>query len=237
MKRSFEVGDRQVGPLNIVAVGFVDRHQVGKLQNALLDALQLIAGAGQHEDAEHVHHVGHHGLGLADAHGFHQHHVVPGGFADQHRFPGHAGDPAQRGAGGRWSHERLRVDRQACHACLVTQDRSAGARTGGIDRQHGDPVAGGGQVDSQLVDKRALTHARHAGDADSMRPAGVGHQPGQYLACHRAVFGTAAFDQGDRAAEYRPVARPGALYVALDVPHRSHRSPNLVAAETVPGGN
>ena len=60
-----------------VAVGLVDRDHVGDLQDALLDALELVAGAGQGQEQERVDHPGDRDLRLADADGLDEHDVVP----------------------------------------------------------------------------------------------------------------------------------------------------------------
>ena len=69
VQRAAVFGRRQIGALDIVAVGLVDRDHVGELDQALLDALQLVAGAGQHQREEEVGHVVDRRLGLADADG------------------------------------------------------------------------------------------------------------------------------------------------------------------------
>ena len=100
MERGGVVGRRGGGPGTVVTVGLVDRHQVGELEDALLDALQLVAGARQHEHQEEVDHVGDDRLGLPDADGLDQHHVEAGGLDHDHGLPRRAGDPAERAA--RW---------------------------------------------------------------------------------------------------------------------------------------
>ena len=79
-----------------VAVGLVDRDGVGELEDALLDALQLVAGAGQREHEEEVDHVGDGGLALADADGLDEHDVEAGGLAEEHRLARAARDAAGR---------------------------------------------------------------------------------------------------------------------------------------------
>ena len=76
-QRAGQLPGRGPGLLLAVAVGLVDRDHVGDLEDALLDALELVAGAGQGEEQERVDHPGDGDLGLADADGLDQHHVVP----------------------------------------------------------------------------------------------------------------------------------------------------------------
>jgi hypothetical protein len=74
----------------------VDRERVGDLDDALLDALKLVARARQHEHEEEVDHRRHGHLGLADADGLDDDHVVARGLADEHRFARAARDAAER---------------------------------------------------------------------------------------------------------------------------------------------
>jgi hypothetical protein len=81
MQRAAIFGRGKIGPFDVVAVGLVDRDHVGEFDQTLLDALQLVAGARQHQRQEEIGHVAYRGLGLPDADGFHQHHVKPRGLA------------------------------------------------------------------------------------------------------------------------------------------------------------
>ena len=56
-QRAGELAGGGAGLLLAVAVGLVDRDHVGDLEDALLDALQLVAGAGQGEEQERVDHA------------------------------------------------------------------------------------------------------------------------------------------------------------------------------------
>jgi hypothetical protein len=86
----------EFGPLDVVAIGLVDRHHIGELEDTLLDALQVVTCAAEHQHQEAVDHPGHHRLGLTDTHRLHQDHVEPGRLADQDRLPGRTRHPAQR---------------------------------------------------------------------------------------------------------------------------------------------
>ena len=70
--------------------------RVGQLEHALLDALQLVAGAGQHEHQEEVDHVGDGRLALADPDGLDEHDVEAGRLAQEHRLARAARDAARR---------------------------------------------------------------------------------------------------------------------------------------------
>jgi len=76
-----------------VAVGFVDDDEIGELDDALLDPLQIIAAAGRQQQQEDVDHVGDRGLRLANADGLDDHHIETRGFDEEDRLarpPGHA---------------------------------------------------------------------------------------------------------------------------------------------------
>ena len=96
MQRAAIFGRREIGALDVVAVGLVDRDHVGEFDQALLDALQFVAGARQHQRQEEIGHVADRGLGLADADGLDQHHVEAGRLAQQHRLAGFGRDAAER---------------------------------------------------------------------------------------------------------------------------------------------
>ncbi len=135
-------GARLLRPVRMAAVvRLVHRDDVGELEDALLDALELVAGAGQGEEEEGVDHPGHGRLRLADADGLDEHDVVARVLEDEHRLGGRAGDAAE-GAGGRRGADVGRgVGRQARHPGLVAEHGAARAQRGGVDREHADPVA------------------------------------------------------------------------------------------------
>ena len=62
------------------------------------------------------------------------------------------------------------------HPRLVAEDRAAGARRGGIDREHRDLVAALDQEHAERVDGGGFADPGRAGDADADRLAGVGQQ-------------------------------------------------------------
>ena len=127
-----------------VLVGLVDRHQVGDLEDAALDALQLVAGARDEQHEEGVDHAGDRHLALPDADGLDEHHVVAGGLEHQHRLAGAAGDAAERAAGRGRAHEGAFVLRQlassascrrgCCRRCARWRGRRRARRRGGRAR-------------------------------------------------------------------------------------------------------
>ena len=91
-----------------IAVGLVDDDEIGELHDPALEPLELVAAAGRHEHEEEVDHRRDLHLRLADADGLDQHDVEAGGLAQQQRFAGAPGDAAERPAGRRRPHERVR---------------------------------------------------------------------------------------------------------------------------------
>src|SRR5439155_1591565 len=74
-----------LGGPHVLAVGLVDGEHVGQLEDALLDALELVPRAREHEDQEEVDHRGNRELGLPDADRLDQHGVVARRLADEER--------------------------------------------------------------------------------------------------------------------------------------------------------
>ena len=159
-----------------IAIGFGDDQEIGDLHDAALDALQFIPAAWHEQQKEHVHHIRHSGLGLADTHRFHQDDVEASRLAEQHRLSGAPGYSAQGFAGGRRADEGIRVARQLFHPRLVTQDRAAGALRGGIDGEDRHAVPLANHVLAERLDESGLADSRHAGDAKADRGAGVGQE-------------------------------------------------------------
>ena len=91
-------GDTRVA--GIVAIGLVDRNDVRQFQDALLDALQLVAGTRDGEHEEGVDHACHGDLGLSDTDGLDEHHVVTSCLHDDHGLACGPGDATQVTAGG-----------------------------------------------------------------------------------------------------------------------------------------
>ena len=88
----------QFGAGDVITVGLVDNDGVSNLENTLFDPLQFIAGTGNLQDQEEIDHGGHGGFGLANADGFNNDHIKPGGLADEHGFPRLPGNTAQTAA-------------------------------------------------------------------------------------------------------------------------------------------
>ena len=108
------------------AVDDRDGARIGKLHDAFLDALEVIAGPCQYDEHEEIDHGANRGLRLADTDGLDKDNVTAGSFAEEHSLTGFSRDTAQSAFGWRWSNEAVRFTRQVLHTCLITKDRAAG---------------------------------------------------------------------------------------------------------------
>ena len=115
-ERGRQLPRRQPRLVAVLAVGLVHRDDVGEFEDALLDPLQRVAGAGEHQHEERVGQVGHRRLRLADADRLHEHDVVAGRLDDDDRLPCRRGDPAERARRRRRTDERAR-DRPPVGPC------------------------------------------------------------------------------------------------------------------------
>ncbi len=228
-QRAGQLAGRGAGVEFVRAVRLVHGDDVGELQDALLDALELVAGAGQGEQQEAVDHARDGGLGLADADGLHQHHVVAGRLHHHHRLAGGTGHPAERARGGRGADERGRVDGELLHPGLVAQDGAARAAGGRVDGEHRDPVAEAGEHGAERLDEGGLAHPRHPGDADPHRVARVRQQLDQQPLGERPVVGPGGLHQGDGPRDVRARAVPHPLDVLFQINRPGHRRQRLTA--------
>ena len=108
-------------------------------------------------------------LGLPDADGLDDHHVVARRLAHEHRLARALRDAAERPARGRGPDERALVLR-ASRSMRVLSPRMLPPVTGldGIDRQHRDAMAlPRSASEPERLDEAALADARRAGDADA----------------------------------------------------------------------
>jgi hypothetical protein len=205
-------------------VGLVHRDDVGDLEDAALDPLQLVAGAGQRQEQERVDHLGDGDLRLPDPDRLDQDDVVPGRLDDDHRLPRGLRDPAERARGRRRPDERVRVDRQPRHPGLVTEDRPAGPCGRRVDGEHRHPRPGRGERHPELVDEGRLPHPGDAADADPPRRPGVRQQLHQQLLGALPVVGAVRLHQRDRPRHGPPVTGQHALDQRRDVDGTAHYS-------------
>jgi len=93
MQRAAIFGAARLARLILSPSALLTANHVGEFDQALLDALQFVAGAGEHQRQEKIGHVTYRGLGLPDPDGFHQHDVKACGLAQQHRLAGFSQQP------------------------------------------------------------------------------------------------------------------------------------------------
>ena len=223
VQRRAILGRGKLGAGDIVAVGLVDRDHVGELDDAFLERLQLVAGAGQRQHQEKIGHVGDRNFRLADADGLDQDHVVARGLAKQHGLARLRRDAAERAGRRRGADEGVGVVGELRHARLVGEDRAAGAPRRRIDRQHRDLAALPGEHAAQRVDHGRLADARGAGDADAHRFAGVAQQRLGQRGGGAAVVGALALDQRDGARQHGAVAAADIAREPFDIRGRGGR--------------
>ncbi len=185
------------GFFDVVAVGLVDRQGIGNFQHPLFNPLQLITGPGQHQHQKKVHHGGHRGFRLANPYGFHNDDIEPGRLAQQHGFPGLAGDTAQAAPGGRGSDKRHGLDAKLLHTGFVGHDAPAAAGAARIHGQNRQAMPLAGQVHTENFDEGTLAHPGHAGNAQPNRLASVRQQAIDDRGRHLPMLRQAALDQGD----------------------------------------
>ena len=93
------------------------------------------------------------------------------------------------------------------HADTVAEDGAAAERTGWIDGDDTDGLAGAAELDDQAVDERALARAGRSGNANEIRAARVSEEPPDEL----GSLGRLVLDETDRAGHCARVALENAL--------------------------
>jgi hypothetical protein len=194
---------------DVLAVGLVDGERIGQLEDAFLDALELVAGArASMSTRKEVDHRGDGELGLPDTDRLDQDDVVAGRLTHEERLARPARHAAERAGRRARSDEGLGRRREARHARLVAEDAAA-ARGARRDRRRGRRRAcRADQVEPEGLDEGALADPRDAADADARRTPGRGMDQLQEPLRRALIVGTRALDQRDRLGERPAVARP-----------------------------
>jgi hypothetical protein len=202
LHRRFELADgaRRGGR---VEIGLVHHHQVGHLEHALLDRLQVVAGVGQLHQQEQVGHAGDGRLALADADRLDDDHVEASRLDDADRLAGGRGDAAEGAA--------ARLGRT--NAPSSTESRSMRVLSPRIEpperRELGSTASTatrlppGNELEPEALDEGRLADAGHTGDADAQRRLGRHRQGGEQRVGAPAMLGSLRFEQRDRLG-HRP---------------------------------
>ncbi len=238
-----ELASRHAGRCLTIPIGLVDGDDVGELEDAALDALELVTRASEREEQEGVDHLGHRDLVLADPHGLDDDDVVTGSLQHEHGLPRRPGDAAEVPTGRAGPDEGRLTGREAGHPGAVAEDRAARTSRAGVDRDDGHRVPALDEPAPHRVDEGRLAHSGDTRDADPHGAAGGVRDEREELPRELAVVGAAGLEQGDGAGDV--LARSGAdpLGEVGDVdrlhPSRSRRSVTRSMAArlmTVPGG-
>ena len=195
------IGDRAARRRRQIAIVLVDDDEIGQLDDAFLDALQIVAAAGRDQQHEQIDHVRDRGLGLADPDRLDDDDVEAGGLGDQHGVARAARDAAQALAGGRRPDEGGVGLRQVRHARLVAEDRAARALRRGIDRQHRDAMPGADQHQAERLDEGRFADAGRAGNAEPRGATRARQKLRQQTLGGVAVVGAGRLHQRDGARQ------------------------------------
>ena len=157
-----EVGGGHVATVHVVAVALVDDNAVRDFHDATLDALQLVACASHLQQQKEIDHGVAGGLRLSDAYRLNEYLVEACSLAEDNRLTRLAGYTTQGTGCWTGADERVRMDGELLHACLVTQNRTLGALATGVNGQDGKATAMFLQhMDAKGVDARRFTGTRH----------------------------------------------------------------------------
>ena len=158
------------------AVGLVDDEDIGDLQDARLDRLDVVAHAGHRHDDHRLRRAHDLDLGLPRADRLDDDDVEASGVERAHGVAGGGGQPAEAATAGHAADEDVGVAGQLLHADAVAEDRAAGEGAAGVDGDDADALVAPPQFARQLHHERALARAGRAGESDDVRVAAVGVQ-------------------------------------------------------------
>jgi hypothetical protein len=205
--KSAAIFGRRLARADGIDVGRVDRDHVGLLDDALLDPLQLIAGARQRQNEREIGHVRDRGFGLANPNRFDEENIEARRFA-KNRLARSRRDSAQRSCRGRGSDGGVRVKSQPRHPRLIAENRAARNFRRGVDRQNRDSVAHRREIGAQSVDQGRLSDAGRARDPDPHRRAHIPSEHRRKRPGRSPMIASAAFHQGNRPRQFHPISGP-----------------------------
>ena len=129
------------GRFHAAAIGLVDDEHIADLEQAGLARLDRVAPTRRDDDDRRVRGPCDGNLHLTDADGLDEDPRVAGGVEHAHRVRRRTREPAELAARRHRAHEHAVVGVVVLHADAVTEDRAAGERAGGIDRDHRHSLA------------------------------------------------------------------------------------------------
>ena len=217
MQGGFVLAFGQLGAGDIVAVGLVDHNGVSHLQDAFLDTLQFITGTGDLQNQKKIHHRGDRGLRLTDADRLNDDNIKAGCLADQHGFPGLAGNAAEAAAGRGGTDEGHVIDRQLFHPGLVAENRTAAAGGTWIDGQYSYLMAKGGQHGAEALYEGALAGTRYTGNAQAHSLARVRQQLIDHMLGNLLMGGQNTFHQRDGPGQHQAIIVEDTLDVVTGI--------------------
>ena len=202
----------ELGALDIVAVGFVDDDAVSHLHDAALDALELVAAAGNLYEEEEVDHGVYGGLALSDADSFDKYVVEAGSLAQYDGLAGAAGDTTEATCRRAGANEGIGVNGEFLHAGFIAEDGAAGDFAGGVDGEDCEARLGVTEdVEPEDVDRGALAGAGDAGDAYATGATRVGEALLDYFLGASVVLGRCRLHEGDGASQCGDIPLENAL--------------------------
>ncbi len=193
------------GPGGAGPIALVHDHDVGDLEQAGLDRLDLVAHLGRLEDDGRVGGRGDLHLGLAGPDGLDEDEVEAHGVEDGACRAGRRREPAGMPARGHRPDEHVAVARIRLHPHPVAEDGAAGDRARRVDGDHRDGPARPADLGDERRDQRGLARAGRSRDAHEVRPPGGRIEPAEGgLGDPRAVL-----DRGQQAGERAAVPGEG----------------------------
>ena len=154
-------------------VALVDHKNVRNLHDTGLDALHIVSHPGHQNHHRDVGQADDIDLILAHADGLDHDEVAAGSVEDSGDIGGSARQAAEGTAGGHAANVNARVGEMLLHANPVTENRSPGVGTGGINGDNADAPVFLAVLTGQMVDQRTLARPRSAGESDDAGPAGM----------------------------------------------------------------
>ena len=188
-------------------VQLVHGDHVRNLHDPGLQGLHRVARARHEHEQHRVGDADHLDLALTGAHGLDEDDVLSGRVEEEHGLQRGLGESPQVPARAHGADEDALVEEVVGETDPVAEERALAERARRVDRDHAQGSAEPAQVPDERADQAGLPHPGRAGHPHDVRAAGVRVEVADELVGERLR----ALDEGDRAGERAPVARPDAL--------------------------